>query len=318
MNLLLSFLVWLGLATSTTPAVLPVAAPPILGFSRPITLTLVGDIMLDRGVRYKVNKYGNSDYRWLFTDIPELGDADITFGNLEGPLSDKGHNVGSIYSFRMAPEAAPVLAQAGFDVLSVANNHSGDYTLDALLDTVTRLEAAGIMPVGAGNEAQVTTPQIMMVNGQKIGFLAASDVGPAWLGAGEQASGILLANNPHLADIISQAAAQVDYLIVSFHFGEEYQSQPTERQRSLAHLAIDAGATVVAGAHPHVVGPVEEYHKGLIAYSLGNFIFDQAFSPETMQGGVLQVSIGDAGKLEWHLRTSQQDEYYRPKLVPAI
>jgi poly-gamma-glutamate synthesis protein (capsule biosynthesis protein) len=275
----------------------------------------VGDIMLDRGVRYKVNKYGGGEYRWLFNNIPELGHSDITFGNLEGPLSDQGHNVGSIYSFRMAPEAAPVLAQAGFDVLSVANNHSGDYTLDALLDTVARLTAAGIMPVGGGSTlAQVTTPQIMLVGNKKIGFLAASDVGPSWLEAGEEMGGILLATNPHLADIISQAAAQVDYLIVSFHFGEEYRVEPTERQRYLAHLAIAAGAKVVAGAHPHVVGPVEEYQGGLIAYSLGNFIFDQAFSPATMQGGVLQVSISPAGELTWQLQTTQLDEYYRPHI----
>jgi poly-gamma-glutamate synthesis protein (capsule biosynthesis protein) len=126
--------------------------------------------------------------------------------------------------------------------------------------------------------------------------------------------GILLATNPHLADIISQAAAQVDYLIVSFHFGEEYRVEPTERQRYLAHLAIAAGAKVVAGAHPHVVGPVEEYQGGLIAYSLGNFIFDQAFSPATMQGGVLQVSISPAGELTWQLQTTQLDEYYRPHI----
>jgi poly-gamma-glutamate synthesis protein (capsule biosynthesis protein) len=287
---------------------------PVMLSERPVTINLVGDIMLDRGVRYKVDKYAAGDYYSLFTHVPMLGQADITFGNLEGPMSDKGRNVGSIYSFRMAPEAAPVLAQAGFDVLSVANNHSGDWTIDALLDTVVRLKAVNIAPVGAGdNLAEISEPQIVTVRGKKVGFLAASDVGPEWLAANETTPGILLANNPRLAEIITAAASKVDYLIVSFHFGEEYQPQPNARQHYLAHLAIDAGAKVVVGSHPHVLEPIEEYHGGLIAYSLGNFIFDQGFSSETRAGAIWRVSLW-ANKVSYALQPTWANELYQPTI----
>ena len=114
--------------------------------------------------------------------------------------------------------------------------------------------------------------------------------------------------------IIEQAASQVDLLVVGYHFGDEYKTEPNERQKELAHLAIDHGAKLVIGTHPHVVQPVEEYGGGIIAYSLGNFIFDQYFSPETMSGLALTVVL--QGK-KIHLIIKQNvilDQRYQPKL----
>ena len=297
------------LAAVAPMALLP-AIPPV-----PLTLSFVGDIMLDRGVRRSVEKNGAGDWAWLFQSVSHLKDSDILFGNLEGPISVRGENVGSQYSFRFDPAVAEALATAGFDVLSVANNHAGDWSRVAFSDTLDYLNRVGIIAVGGGlNEAEASAVKIIERDGQKIGFLAASDVGPAWLAATPEQSGILLANNPNLADLISLAASQVDPLVVSFHFGDEYQPTPSARQQALAHLAIEAGAKIVVGHHPHVAQAIEYYQDGVIAYSLGNFIFDQYFSPETMRGTVLRVKLlgNQVGAVE--TETVTLNENYQPQL----
>lgn len=256
------------------------------------TLTFVGDIMLDRGVKHYINQTGEGDFNWLFQNTSKLGQSDLLFGNLEGPVSEKGSDRRNLYSFRMNPDTIPALVSAKFDVLQVANNHIGDWGLPAAEDTFKRLKEAGLVAVGGGlNREEVITPRIIEKNGLKIGFLAATDVGPDWLLASADKAGVLLADDPELPQIIKAASLEVDLLIVGFHFGDEYQTEPNQRQKELAHLAIDNGARLVIGTHPHVVQPVEEYQGGVIAYSLGNFIFDQYFSPETMSGLALTIVL---------------------------
>ena len=133
-------------------------------------------------------------------------------------------------------------------------------------------------------------------DGSTFGFLGFTDVGPEWLAVSEEVSGLLLANRPDLKKIIARAAETVDFLVVSYHFGEEYAKEPSARQRFLAEAAIESGAKLVVGHHPHVTQPLEEYRGGLIKYSLGNFVFDQSFSEETMQGAALEVLVR-GGKL---------------------
>ncbi len=262
--------------------------------SSELKLRFVGDIMLGRGVASMVQLHGDGDYQWLFNNLESLDEADILFGNLEGPISDRGVDRRNLYSFRFVPETAGVLRDAGFDILSIANNHLGDWGMEAFLDTIERLQDSGIVPVGAGqNKAEAITPQILERQGVKVGFLAFTDVGPDWLVAMMDRPGILLASDPDLSQIINQASGQVDILVVSYHFGDEYQTAPNDRQQRLARLAIDQGAKLVVGHHPHVVQPVEYYCDGLIAYSLGNFIFDQYFSEETMHGNLLEVTLKD-------------------------
>ena len=139
-------------------------------FKKPITVILTGDIMLDRGVEYIVK----DDWRFPFLKIADyFKEADIVFGNLEGPISDKGTKVGSIYSFRANPKAIEGLTYANFNVLSLANNHSFDYGPLALKDTFLRLNKAGIDFCGGGlNETEAFSPVIKNINGTKIGFLA--------------------------------------------------------------------------------------------------------------------------------------------------
>ncbi len=266
----------------------------------PVTLTFVGDIMMDRGVKASVEKNMGGDYAALFANTPYLNTTDITFANLEGSVALGGHNVGSKFSFHMKPESLGALRESGVDIVSFANNHVGDWAMEAFLESLQHLKANTMLYTGAGEKySDVTNPTIIDVRGMKIGFLATTDVGPNWLKAKENTAGILLASDPNLSTIISTAKTQVDVLVVSFHWGDEY-SPANSRQEKLAHQSIDAGADIIVGHHPHVMQRIEEYNGKLIYYSLGNFIFDQYFSPHTMQGMVATVSIDPETKAFTH------------------
>jgi poly-gamma-glutamate synthesis protein (capsule biosynthesis protein) len=267
---------------------------------KPVTLVLVGDIMMDRGVRRSVGNTFGGDYSAMFTHTSYLKDADIAFANLEGTVAESGRNVGSRFSFHMNPIVASTLGDAGFDIVSFANNHVGDWDRAAFDETLLQLQEAQVKYAGAGtNYADASTPRIVTVRGMKIGFIASTDVGPKWLAATDTKSGILLSSDPKLPDIVRAAKAQVDVLVVSFHWGNEY-SPANAHQQALAHAVIDAGADIVVGHHPHVMERVEEYNGKPIFYSLGNFIFDQSFSPHTMHGMVATVSIDPSTKTITH------------------
>ena len=267
-----------------------------------IRMVLAGDIMLERGVEYMVEKYGSGDFKFPFLKIAGyLKGADIVFANLEGPISDKGIKVGSIYSFRHKPESMEGLNYAGFNVISLANNHAFDYGREALEDCLTRLSNVGIDYVGAGfSEDETYSPLIKEIKDTKIGFLAYTNLGPeTWKARGDN-SGIAWIDEEQLGlakSQIEKAKSEVDILIVSLHAGEEYQETPAQFQVDFAKMAVDAGADIIAGHHPHVVQPFEKYQQGYIAYSLGNFIFDQSFSEETMESQIIEVLI-EGGKIK--------------------
>ena len=281
-----------------------------------VTLLFGGDIMLDRGVKNSVLKNFNGDYSKMFEKIDSLKNADIVFANLEGAASDQGIDKHNLYSFRMDPSVVPALKGSGFDVLSVANNHIGDWGRSAFTDTLSRLEENEIDYTGGGiNKNEAEKPTIIEKNGMKIGYIGFSDVGPESLEAGPSESGILLANDPNFEDIIKNASKQVDYLVVSFHFGIEYQKKHNRRQELLAHKAIDNGAKIVIGSHPHVVEDTETYKNGYIAYSLGNFVFDQYFSTDTMQGMLLQIKLSKDGNMTVQKNAMQLNKVFQPDKI---
>lgn len=280
----------------------------------PISLLFVGDIMFDRGVEASILKNFNGEYSRLFEYTEYLADADIAFGNLEGPVATGGRNVGSRFSFRMDPKGLTAMRDAGFDIVSFANNHVGDYTVEAFTETLTRLKENTILYTGAGsNKAEATAPTIIEIRGVRIGFIAATDVGPDWLIAKETTPGILTAKDPQLEEIITTAKSQVDVLVMSFHWGDEY-APVNARQEMLAKKSIDAGADIIVGHHPHVMQRFEYYNGKPIFYSLGNFIFDQYFSPFTVHGMVGEVSV-DPQTLELTMSAyiSPQDDFFIPK-----
>ncbi|MDO8601361.1 MAG: CapA family protein [bacterium] len=282
-----------------------------------ISLILTGDIMLDRRVDLMMK--AKNDYTFPFQKIAgELKEADITFGNLENPISDKGQKVGSIYSFRANPKSIEGLSFAGFDVLSLANNHAFDYGKSALEDTLLRLKTAGIDYVGAGfNGKEAFSPIIKEINGTKIGFLAYTDLGSVYWTATESSSGLALINLEYFENIkqdIKKAKSQVDILIVSLHSGEEYIQEPGQAQINFAKSAIDEGADIVVGHHPHIVQRNEIYNGKYIFYSLGNFVFDQNFSPETSQGQIVKVTIEDKKIKEATPINIKINQYFQPEL----
>ncbi len=266
------------------------------------SLLFVGDIMLARNVKNAVNKYHGGDFNALFAHVPEIAKADIAFANLEGPASDKGEDLHHLYSFRFATSSLLSLKNAGFDAFSVANNHVGDWGRAAFADSYTRVSAEFTAVGGGLTRAEAEEPKIIEKNGTRFGFLGFTDVGPDWLEATGTSPGILLASDPRLGEIIASAAKKVDVLITSFHWGIEYQPLSSARQKAIAHTAIDAGAKLVIGHHPHVAEETERYQGGFIAYSLGNFIFDQYFSEETMRGLGIEVKMkgNDISKIIAH------------------
>jgi len=282
-----------------------------------VTISFLGDIMMDRGVKTSVYKNYGGDFNALFKNLGELKGDDITFANLEGPVSDKGNNVGSKYSFRMEPASLEALARASFNILSFANNHVGDWNVAAFNDTLDRFDALGLEYTGAGrNIADASQVRIIEKHGIRVGFLGFTDVGPNWMQAGENKSGILLASDPKRLEYIKTAKEKVDVLVVSYHWGDEYVPF-NARQKSLAESSIDAGADIIAGHHPHVIQETRSYKDGLIMYSLGNAIFDQYFSEETMRGALVKVVVDKNGIKDYEEKVFVLDKTYVPG-IPEI
>lgn len=282
-----------------------------------LSLGFVGDIMLDRGIKMNVEKYGGGNYGYAFEKVKDyLNSFDILFGNLEGPISDKGTKTGSIYSFRMNPKSAVALKGAGFDILSVANNHIGDWSKKAIKDTFENLKNAGIEYSGGGiNKKEAYEIKTVVKDDVRIAYLSFSQFGKGYLEAGEDSSGIAIISEERLRTAIEKAKTENDIVIVSFHFGDEYKKEPNAYQKNFAHKAIDYGADLVVGHHPHVVETIEKYKDRYIAYSLGNFVFDQHFSKETMEGLVLKATVENKKITEVSSDKIVINKHYQPELL---
>lgn len=284
--------------------------PPLrVAADRPIVhLAAVGDIMLDRSLGAALEK-GNLTYPFT-KSVEELQAADITAGNLESALGSVGQPVGKRYPFRAPPEAAEALALAGFDIMSLANNHAGDYGPEALLQGLELLEAQGIAAAGAGrNVAEAHQPRILQANGLKLAFLsyvhvpveASTGFDTASWRATEDAPGLAWADPEQVKADVSTVRAGVDLVIVLLHSGFEYQATPSEPQMAAARAAIDAGASLVIGHHAHILQGIEFYKQGAIIYGTGNFAFEIDGPPETAifhvwlsEEGVRQIEISPA------------------------
>jgi poly-gamma-glutamate synthesis protein (capsule biosynthesis protein) len=280
-----------GCATSptpppeTAPEVVPKAAPsPVLtpaparkapvAPSTELRIAAVGDIMLGGTAAPEMQKYGY-DYPFERTkDI--LKQAQIVFGNLEGPLTDAGTaETTKQYVFRSPPDkVAPVLARAGFNIVSLANNHTLDYGPEGLEDTRKALDQAGIRHAGAGrNATEARQPVYMVADGVTVAFLAYSLTFPEEFWAGPDKPGTAFGHEKHVRADVATARATADIVVVSFHWGQEGKTELRDYQTQLAHAAIDSGASAVLGHHPHILQGVEQYKHGVILYSLGNFAF---------------------------------------------
>jgi poly-gamma-glutamate synthesis protein (capsule biosynthesis protein) len=256
------------------------------------TLLFVGDVMLGRGVGSLMEE--EKDWALPFHLIADtLRGADLRYCNLECPVSDRGRDRHHLFSFRADPRVIEGLKSAGFEVVSQANNHAYDWGPEALLDTLDRLHRAGIRSVGAGqNILAAHYPLLVKVGSLRLAFLACVNIKPKEAMAGVNQPGVAWLDPAQVLADIRFARPLADLVLVCPHWGVELTTTPTREQVELAHQMIDAGADMIVGSHPHVVQPVETYHHRWIAYSLGNFVFDQK-NPVTHHGLLLKVKVRD-------------------------
>ena len=253
-------------------------------------LLFAGDVMFSRAVRRAI--LAAKDPALPFRKIaPLTSGADITFINLETPFSDKGpyHEDGLI--FHAAPEMIAALQLGGVTVASTANNHSRDCAAHGVEYTVTWLRSHQILPVGSSESAEKTHRGVVLASkGIRFGFLGYTydQKNGNWKDVDDR---IAVADPEVMARDVCSLRERADVVIVSMHHGIEYMPKPSKDQVAFAHAAIDAGADLVIGHHPHVIQPVERYRGREIFYSLGNFVFDQYQREATQHGEIVEVSF---------------------------
>lgn len=238
-----------------------------------VVINAVGDIMLAGKAQSAFDRLGY-DYPFAAT-VATLKSGTLAIGNLETPITKNGSEFkGKRFRFKAAPQAATALKQAGFTVLSMANNHMLDYGTEGLLETLHHLDDQGIRHSGAGRSlADARKAAVIEVNGCTIAFLSYSLTYPAEFFAARVRAGTAPGRFPFIEEDIAKARSASDYVVVSFHWGQESATAPKPYQVAIAHRAIDKGADLVLGHHPHVLQGIERYRNGLIFYSLGNFAF---------------------------------------------
>jgi poly-gamma-glutamate synthesis protein (capsule biosynthesis protein) len=265
---------------SETPTITPVPPTSTATPEPVVRFMAVGDVMLARSIGERILAQGPGT---AFAGVHEtLQRAELLAVNLECVISEVGEPAPKAYVFRAPTAAVEALAGAGVDVVSLANNHAYDYGAAAVDDMLPRLLERGIVPVGAGaNEAAAHAPANVTRNGVRVAFLAYVDVPVEGGGfdtrtwtAGPETAGVAWAEAGRIGQDVAAARRGADVVVVMLHFGLEGRPEETASQRELARAAVDAGAALVLGAHPHVLQRTERYNGGLIAYSLGNFVFD--------------------------------------------
>ncbi len=269
-----------------------------------IHLVAVGDVMLDRALGEAVLA---GDVGYPFAQVEgALSTANMTIGNLESALGDLGIPENKGYTFQAPKETVETLSLAGFDLLSLANNHAMDFGAEGLMQAIRLLDMYGINAVGAGADDDAAhRPVIFEINGVKLAFLAYVDVPVEFRGfdtrtwiAGENYAGVAWAEPERIRTDVTDALSQADLVVVILHSGYENVVQPSPPQVAAAHAAIEGGAKLVIGHHAHVLQPIELFRDGVIAYGLGNFAFEDAGPPET---GLLNVWIDARGVRELEL-----------------
>ena len=265
-----------------------------------VNLLAVGDIMLGRDVQKSADaSLEKADYP--FAQIKSLtSNVDISFANLESPLvspANAAHPQTKGYEFPGRPDDALALKKGGFDLVTLANNHSLDFGTAGLNDTITALQKAGVNYIGAGkNSDEAESIRYLSKNGLKIAFIAATQAWPSALNPADKATApIALFDQQRLLAQIREARSKADVVVVALHWGDEYSGMANELQRQFVQQASQAGADLILGAHPHVLQPFEAVGHTVVAYSLGNFIFDGRWPPETNQSAALFVKLDKKG-----------------------
>lgn len=263
----------------------------------------VGDVMLAQTIGRRIERDGLLA-PWAGV-VDTFAQADVVFANLECTISDGGTPAHKSFTFRAPPAAADSIVAAGIDVVSLANNHAIDFGVPALRDTIAALDARGVGHAGAGEDAdQAHAPVIVERNGLRIAFLAyvarlSERTGFAtrqWAATQDQ-PGLAMARPAEVARDVTAARTQADVVIVSVHGGREYHKLPARSQHAVAQAALKAGASLFIGHHPHVLQGYQRTDQTLVAFSLGNFVFDQ-FEGRPNDSVILDVTLTADGVSE--------------------
>ncbi len=275
------------------------------------SLIAVGDILLSRGIAERISEHGLS---YPFEMIgPALSQDGVIFGNLENPISSRGTpSPLAQTNFRANPSAVEGLVSAGFNVLSLANNHICDYGDEAIEDTIGLLKSKGIVPIGVGESLEeACRPAILSAGDVRVALLAYAS---ARNFGGSGAYVMAPIELERLRGDISKAKGEADICIVSLHFGYEEIEYPPPECRKQAMKAVEYGADLVIGHHPHVLQGLERYRGGVIVYSLGNFVFDN-LTPMKRESAILRVTFDREGIGSIELLPVWINDCYQPEIA---
>ncbi len=282
-----------------------------------VTFLAVGDMMISRGVARAIDRAGTP-----LAPFEKMKDVflstDFNFGNLECPISGRENVVGKGLVFNMRTKDLEGLKKYNFKVINFANNHAMDMGINGLRNTHKVLDENGFTRLGTGeNLDEAWTPKIYEVKGVKIGFVGVSYVSiNDGSGAARNDYVARMEDKDRVKKAIEQLKTQgADFIVATMHAGVEYQRRPHQPQIDFAKNAIDYGADMVIGAHPHWVQIFEQYKGKYIFYSLGNFIFDQTWSRDTMEGLALKITL-DSKKS--NIQTNSKTNVEQIELIPVV
>lgn len=264
-----------------------------LSVGKEVAIVAVGDVMLSSWLIPILDEKGG-DYPFLeIRNILMSGDA--TIANLEAPFTPDGEPFEKKFNFKAPPRFAAALPANGIGIVNLANNHILDYGRAGLVSTIKTLDEAGVRHCGAGmNKAAAHRPTIVDVNGLRIAFFGYSMTFPTEFFAKADTAGTAYPEPELISEMIRAWKDSVDFVVASFHWGAEKRKTPKDYQIFFAHLAIDSGADLVLGHHPHVLQGLEIYRNRLIAYSLGNFVF-ASYSRYAVDSIILKIYLRNEG-----------------------
>ena len=279
--------------------------------STTITVSVAGDCTLGTDEYFDYSSSFNAMYEsvadpsYFFANVSDIFSADdLTVVNMEGVLTESTSRSDKEYAFKGDAEYAQVLVEGDVEAASMANNHSHDYGDESYTDTIETLEAAGISTFGY----------------DEIAYMDVEGVNVALIGTYELAEGIGIQEEME-ENIAAAQEAGAQVIIVYFHWGTERETVPDETQVELAHAAVDAGADLVVGSHPHVIQGYEQYNGKYIVYSLGNFCFGGNSNPSDKDCMIIQqeftvtgddVEIGELTVIPCSVSSTSDSNDYQP------
>lgn len=284
--------------TPTVPPAPPQASPtsqppstPTPAELEPLTLAFVGDMNFDGAIRPRLDGNPGSVFGPA-RDV--LGDADLTFGNVETAITEGGTPEPKTYTFRAPATALEALEIAGFDALTMANNHGVDFGAEGLADTVTAIGQTDIPVVGIGADATTAyAPAFLEAKGRRIAFLGATQLRDETLlnwTASDTSGGVAAFDDRFLASVAA-ADEQADLTIVYMHWAPENQSCPQQNQTEAVDDLIAAGADIVVGAHAHMLMGAGWRDRVFVAYGLGNYLWYFQRNEQTTRTGIFTVTV---------------------------